>query len=149
MRALRKEYSPGKRKSARLTNYYYKREKGSTKHTRHRGKYFVRFRRERELVKILTSSPPGFTGERRERTIVRQIYYSILPKLLAFIEYPPDRVDVLSIERCYYDYLNIDRISRGSSRRINRLSWKLRYMPYRSRVSLESSGWSARPGLKD
>jgi hypothetical protein len=102
------------------------------------------------LIKILTSSPPGFTVERRERTIVRRIYYCILPKLLAFIEYPPDRADILSIERCYYDYLNIDRLSRRSSKRINRLSWKLRYMPYRSRVSLESGGCvPTGPGLKD
>lgn len=141
MCTLERKPSPSKRKAATRTAYYYK--KASVPHTkprRYRGQYFVRCRRERRLIRILMSSPPNnCIIEPRERTIVRRVYYRILPRLLSLVVYPPDRADILTLERCYYDYLNISRLRSGVNRRANRLSWLTRNMPYRSRVSLEPS----------
>lgn len=136
MHTLQRKSSPGKCKAALQVKYYYKIPKGETKTRRYRGKYFVRCRRERWLIKLLSNSPPNtHTVEKRERAIVRRIYYCILPRLLSLVVYEPDRVDLLRIERCYYDYLNIDRLRNGVTKgRVNRLTKITRFLPYRRRL---------------
>lgn len=156
MRTLERAVAPSKRNAARRIDYYYKqvpvstlpsedaiapkdgakvkagcnskRPQPLTKTRRYRGKYFVRWRRERRFIKLLMKCPPNpNTLNKREFTIVRRIYYCIFPRLLSFIQYPPDRADVLELERTYYDYLTIVKYSKRSSRKlVNRLSWRLR-----------------------
>lgn len=92
-------------------------------HTRYRGSYFLAWRKERRLMRILMKSPLSFTESKRARTIVRFIYYRILPRWLAIVEYPPDRMDILDIESHYYYWMTIVKLrSSESSKRPNRLA---------------------------
>jgi hypothetical protein len=120
LRACGRKYPPKKRKAARQWNFYRKsRTVGKKVITKlSRGNYFLKWRDERTLLKILSLNPPSHLKELRNkhRAIVRRIYYCIFPRFFSFIVYPPDRELLHDLERHYYNYLLIDRLSRNSEK---------------------------------
>lgn len=150
LRTLKRRPNKAKRRSARKFNFYRSKPKAKSEipgqqtvppvlsdsngSTQKRGEYFRRFREERQIIKILNMNPPS--GKIEEyRTIVRKVYYCILPILFARIEYQPDRQILLDIEEYYYNLLNITRYRKGILSRANRLPFELRCYTSTERIS--------------
>jgi len=101
-----------------------------------RGPYFRTFRKERELLKVLSNFPPDL-NEKEERTIVRRVYYRTLPLLFSRLGFWKDRLILQDIERYYYGFLTtVKLLSNEAPSRISRLNWELRHYTSAERVSL-------------
>lgn len=85
-----------------------------------RGFYYVKFRRERQILKILqwTALPRNFKS--KDRIIIRRLYYRTIPFLLYYLQNPDDQQIIQDIEETYYSWLNRAAIHRGAKVRVYR-----------------------------
>jgi len=58
---------------------------------------------------------------RREYRRIRYIYYCILPRLLFYLRYPPDRALILELEETYWHWLNTAMFVSGRRNAVYRL----------------------------
>lgn len=114
--------TPGKRRNKRKFDRYYdqkrrKSEKGRGPLTR--GRYFKTFKRERELLTVLTDRNFVFPSD---RNILRRLYFRIVRFLKDHLLYPPDRCRVLMLESLVYNLIIMKNI-----RKYGHKEQKLRY----------------------
>lgn len=111
--------------------------RGKVTSTQQRGRYFVKFRKERVLLKALSNIPLNFVNlGRRERRILRAIYYCVLPPLFSRLSLPEDKYALWKIEEFYYDELNRANLCRKKYKVVNRLPYMLRCYSNAERVFL-------------
>jgi hypothetical protein len=137
LRTLKKSFR-GKRKYRQQKSRYYVKTvdaRNKPKTALLRGQYFAKLRRERKLLSILSKCPPNLNSGRRERRILRYIYYCILPILFFRLDYYRDREILLDLEAAYLDSLNIINLNRGVTHRVNRLDG-YHFMTHHQRESL-------------
>lgn len=144
---MEKKLSRSRRKHLKTQSIYRKRVskevecKGGKTQSRpalSRGPYFKAFREERKLVRILTENPPSEELSRKNRRILRRVYYCLLPVLFSRLHYYKDLSILWDIEVYYYDLLNRVNLNRGVLKRADRLRWELRHLRSHPSESLTS-----------
>jgi hypothetical protein len=84
-----------------------------------RAPYFKKFRAERRLISLMVNTPLPNTFNRKDRRILRGIYYRI-PYLFNLLMFPPDQLMLIEMESSLYTWLNIANCKRASSQQIYR-----------------------------
>lgn len=140
LRTLEKKLSKSKRRQAdSVWDYRPRRKKligGKLRTTQQRSPYFRIFRRERQVLNILSKCPPDFY-KKTDRTIVRRVYYRTLPFLFSRLSLPKDRQILFDIEEYYFGFLTIVKLQNGKDpNTVSRLNWDLRHLTSKERVSL-------------
>jgi len=98
--------------------------------TKYRGKYFLYFRRERTILAKLAEMVPRPFGSRRERMIIREVYYRVLPGLFTKLFFWKDQLLLRQLEKFYNLLLNTIGYCRGSSSRVERLEARFKCSIY-------------------
>lgn len=140
LRTLEKKLSRNKRRKASMIWDYRpqsKKFKGNKARTaQQRSPYFHLFRKERQVLNILSKCPPDL-NKKADRTIVRRVYYRTLPFLLSRLSIPGDRLILRDIEIYYYGFLTtVKLLNNKDPSTVSRLNWDLRHYTSAERVSL-------------
>jgi len=109
---------------------------GEIRCTLKRAPYFHAFRPERQVLKVLSNCPPDLNNK-KDRTIVRRVYYRTLPFLFSRLAWWRDRQILHDVETYYYGFLTTVKLLRNEApNTVNRLNWELRHYTSAERVSL-------------